>query len=140
MHDRQGLALPVEMRNSPPLVIWRHQDCHSRLLRLYLLPEGWLLVTDDVRVPLAEWIERAGLDETVDDFRDGRIAAFSKREIKGHERMLPHDTQLWPTGTFEIGCRKHGMGRYALDELAADASEARATRRRVSRSKVPSSM
>ncbi|WP_248240263.1 hypothetical protein [Microbacterium kunmingense] len=130
--------LPSSLQNSPPLVTWRHDACNSRILRLYLLPAGWLLVSDDVRVPLAEWIERAGVDYTVDDFREGRVAAFNKREVKGHERLLPHDVDEWPAGVFEIGCRKHGLGTYQLSDLATDAREARETRRRVERAKSPS--
>lgn len=140
MHDSVPNLLPIEYRNSPPLVVWRHSPCNSRILRLYLVPEGWMLVTDDVRVSLEEWVQRAGIEYSVDDFRAGRVAAFSKREVKGHERLLPHETHEWPEGSFEIGCRKHGLAPYVLTDLASDADEARRTRRRVERSKLPSTV
>ncbi len=139
LHDTlAGYGVPREMRNSPPAVTWRHDGCHKRLLRLYLTPRGWLLLTDETRLSLPEWIDRSGVEYDVDDFREGRVAAFNKRKVSGHERLLPLDVADWPSGAFEIGCRVHGMGRYRLDNLQADALDFRATRRAVARSKVSS--
>lgn len=138
IHDAGTNRSALERSNTPPLVVWRHDGCGGRLLRLYLVPTGWLLISDDARVSLEEWITRTGIDATTDDFRDGRVGAFSKRVVEGHERLLPHATSDWPSGSFELACRQHGFGAYELGDLATDAEEARAKRRRVQRSKVPS--
>lgn len=134
LHDKlREFDVPSELLNSPPVVTWRHAGCRARLLRLYATPRGYLLLSDSTRVTLPEWITRTGIPHTVEDFRAGEVAAFDKRKVAGHERVLPLDTGLWPRGLFELGCSKHGMAKYDLSELSEDVASYRTTRRHVVR-------
>lgn len=119
--------------SDPPVIVWK---CASkkrhRLLRVYRTPRGWLLLSDSFSRPLDEWLKRIGAEHTVDDMREGRVAAFHAREVAGHQRMLPLDVDDWERARFELGCRC-GTGWHGLATVAEDARKFLATHRRVER-------
>lgn len=139
---KKGYALPPNMRLSPPLVVWKRKGCRHRLLRVFLDPEGWHVVTDGFREDAAAWMERmkaakpdnSDSNFSLDAHRSGAAFYAGIRDVEGIYRTLPLETAGWPAGvTFEIGCRD--ANRYVeLDLLISDVRDARATHRRKERS------
>lgn len=136
LHDaiaKRGFDLPAELRNSPPMVVWRH-GCRGLILRLYRYPDCWVLLTEQFSEPLDAWLSRMGM--TREEY-DGSIVLEAGR-VNGLDKVLPAETIDWPTGEFEVGCARHAIGRVPLAWLREDADEALATRRQKKRSIVGS--
>jgi hypothetical protein len=132
-HDalaKRGYELPAEVRNAPPLVTWFHAGCRRRVLRLYLTPNGWFMLSERFSLPLDQWLDRVGLSRA--EYEAGVVTDAGR--VNGHQRTLPLTTSDWPQGEFEIGCSRHLIGRLPLADLASDADTARVTRRAIRRS------
>lgn len=134
-----------DRRNAPlPVVTWRALGCRHRLMRVFLTPSGWHLLTDGFRVNPEEWLRRIGAvdatgnPETLEDGTevslaardDGRLAFFNLREVAGLDKILSLDIDDWPQVRFEVGCNC-GAALFRLSEVAEDCRKFRETRRRV---------
>ena len=114
-------------RTRPPAVIWRCADKKQHLvLRVFLDRDGWLVVRERIRIPLPEWIERAGVPFTVEDVRAGKpgATATNARRVTPEDKRLPFDLDAWPTGVFEAGC-PCGAVEVDIAVLADDCRRAR---------------
>lgn len=127
---RSGFHAPAAPR---PVVTWRVPACRDRLLRVFLGPEGWRLLTDRFSVPLQDWMTRVDpLGTAAED-----TVWVNARKVAGIERLLPPDLNSWPTdGRFELGC-KHVHGWGDLDGLRVDCQKVADTRKPVDRSFAP---
>ena len=128
-------ALRHGERTSPPVVIWRCADTKRRhlVLRVFLDRDGWLVVRESFRVPMQEWIERAGVPYTVEDVRDGVVGthAADARRVTPEDKLLPLNVDAWPTGVFEAGCKCGGAVQVDIAALADDCRRARDLRTQV---------
>lgn len=127
LHDalrRAGYRVPREYETTPPLVVWQHAGCRKRVLRLFLTPSGWALLTEKSSETLDNWLARIGMSREAYD----ETFAPSAGEVRGQSRVLPLNTSEWPQAKFEVGCERHLIGYVDLDLLREDADEVRATR------------
>ena len=134
MRDRTGND--DAFGHAPPVVLWRCAQCkqQSRMLRVYLTRTGWLVMREQLKVPLADWLEHTGTDMTVEDVRGGLAATMGEKRINLDDRELPLDIDTWPSGDrFQIGCRRCGSGWAGIGWLAEDCCRARDTRTQIVR-------
>lgn len=113
--------------HQPPRVVWWCGHKPRRLiLRIFLWPDGWYVMRQQLRVPLADWLVRTGSSFTVEDVQEGRVVAMGARRVDTADRLLPLDIDTWPTGeTFEVGCQRGPVRNAEIAWLAEDCRRAR---------------
>lgn len=143
--ERLGFTLPKGHEHDRPVVQWRRRGCRDRLLRVFLSPAGWHLLTEGFRVTPQEWLRRvgatddhgqpvevAGVPATMTAHAAGDLHFLHLREVDGLYRLLPLPVDEWEPARFEVGC-DHEQYEVALADVADDCRRARRDRHRVTR-------